>query len=110
MLGRFDIRVSPLLSCLGSSVGDARRLPFIGGNSMPVLLRSLLLLPQPLAMLQAGPLPPVPAALSRLMAASFELSMLPLSLVVVCFVEKMGNRDGMDFDSSSKSLSFHVLP
>jgi hypothetical protein len=61
-------------------------------------------------MLQAGPLPPVPAALSQLMAASFKLSMLPLSLVVVCFVEKMGKRDEMDFDSSSKSLSFHVLP
>jgi len=95
MLGRFDIRVSPLLSSFGSSVGDARRLPFIGENSITDLLPSL-----PLVMLQVGPLPPVPAALPQ----------LPLSLVADCFVENMGKRAEVDFGSSSSSLSFHVLP
>lgn len=105
MLGRFDIRVSPLLSCLGSSVGDARRLPFIDVTSILDLLP-----PLPLAMLLAAPLPPVLAALPTLTTSPVELSMLPLSLVGFCFVVKTGKRSATDFDSSSTSLSFHVLP
>jgi len=95
MLGRFDIRVSPLLSSLGNSVGDARRLPLIGDTSI------LDLFPSP---------PHVPAAHPKLMAASIELSRLPPSLVAVPFVGMMGKRDAMDFDKSSRSLSFQTLP
>jgi len=87
ILGRFDIRMSPLLSSLGSSVGEARRLPWLEGI---------------LDLLSSAPLLPLLAPLASLLPPAS-----PLSLVSVGAV---GSRADTNFDKSSRSVSFHVRP
>jgi hypothetical protein len=84
ILGRFDIRMSPLLSSLGSSVGEARRLPWLAGK---------------LDLLSSAPLLPLLALVVSLLPPAS-----PLSLV------SAGSRADTNFDRSSRSVSFHVRP